>query len=212
MIGYAGVQTLVAAELAAHLPARLALLSTQLGPVLGGRDATPAFVASGQRAADHVGFDDWPFLLVVAQGMPQLRGSGMEPDGTREYRARYTTRVFAWVRGNGYEEVDAVRARLVLAAREVLLTGQQLAATVRIDETTWDERYSDVGTDDALATSVGAAWLGFVVEVQEDLAPRVPGVVLDAIDLRGEVAPLPLLTAARADTRAAGPVPHPALD
>ncbi len=205
MIGYGGVQGIVATALATRLPARLALLDTQLGPVLNGRSAVPAFVASGMRSADQVGLDDWPFVLTVVQGLPQLRLAEMEDDGAQVFWNRYGVRCFVWARGDGFEETDSVRARLTLAVREVLLTGVQFTTAVKLIPTTVDERYSDVGVDDTLASSVAASWVGFQVEAREVLTPRTPGAPLAAITVLGEVNPVPL------DTQAQASVPHPAL-
>jgi hypothetical protein len=217
--GAAGVTTAVAQALAGHVPARLALLELENGPLeygSGGTDTpevvrldpAPRFVAAGQRSADDVRLEDWPFLLVVAQRVASgmLDETGVSPRGAREYLVGYTLRIFVWARGDGFVQTTAVRDRLTLAVREVLLTHQQVAPWLRLDATTLDEAYSDVALDPDLASTIAAAWVGVVATSVEAVSPAGAPVVEEVAETEVAAAPLPP-TAGRG-VRAY----HPALD
>lgn len=219
MLGPREVATAIADVLSAHLPAEVDRLAVELGvavPALpdqagegaGGDstagvdgalelDAQPRLVAATQLSALDVGYDDWPFVLVVPQNLRSLRRVQVTDSGQYVYVARYPVRIFTWARGDGYHFTAAVRDRLILAVRETLLRRQHLedaGHALELDETTWSESYSDVGVDDVLKATVAAAYADTEWVVSSLLTPLAgPLGQVDTLDTRGQVLPHPAL-------------------
>ena len=206
MLGPREVASAISDVLVAHLPAEVDRLAAAIGPVvpdspdLGANpdlDAKPRLIAATQLSALDVGYDDWPFVLVVPQNLRSLRRVQVTDDGNYVYVARYPVRIFTWARGDGYHFTAAVRDRLILAVRETLLRRQHLedaGHALELDETSWSESYSDVGVDDVLKATVAAAYADTEWVVSSLLEPLVaPAGTADTLDTRVQNLPHPAL-------------------
>lgn len=193
MNGPEDVAEAIRSHLATALPERLALLRL----ALAADEATlpdPALITAQER--DLLDLGEWPALFVVVQRLARLRRvDGPNADGTLDYLADYPTRVFGFVRGQGYETVDLLRKRYVRAVREALFTAQE---ATHIDEASYVESYSDVD-EDSQKRSIAGFYADVTVTVPETMpAPSapVPAPDPDGWDLVIDVEALP----------------HPALD
>lgn len=186
MLGPRIVADAVAGHLAALVGGTLDVLEAEHGPVLLDPDSpaagptgdpAPKLVASTQLSVDGVGVDDWPFLLVVMQRMRKIARVDVDDDGSVLYRCEYPGRVFVWVRGDGFHGVAGLRDRLTLAVRQSLLANQRFgvpAGPMSLLEDELKEAYSDVGVDEELHATVGAAFVEIVVVTHERMAPGTP--------------------------------------
>lgn len=132
--------------------------------------APPADVAE-------VVIDDWPFLAISVRGAPQLRRIDLVDAVGDVFEVTYAARIYVWVRGDGYAQVKAVRDRLMLATREVVLANQLIGDGIRLIEQTLSEDYAPVGVDATLEATIGAGWIQAQWRSQETLAQPVIGPV-----------------------------------
>lgn len=154
-------------ELARLMPATVARIEERLGLPEG---AIPA----PARYADHelirIELDEWPAVFVVAQGVTDVTRVDVTA-GELVYAVSYPVRVFVMARGDGWDDTDLIRKRLVLATREVLLGVQSTAA---IDERTYRESYSDVAIDSDRNATIAGAYIEVVVTLHEVIADPPP--------------------------------------
>lgn len=218
MIGPEGAAELAAAWLEARIPYRLAALEARLD-LDAGSIGVPALVLPYDRL--RLGVEEYPAILVVAQGLPRLGPVDVNHAGD-SYRATYRLRVYAWVRDVDEQLTDLRRKRYALAIREAFLerltmsappplpaSGGNPAPRIATDALSLSESYSDIVVDDAGATIAGA-WVEVDVTIEERLeaAPLEldgsPAVEREPVELVGvDVTALPRDTASLP--------PHPAL-
>lgn len=166
MDGAEVARELVQAHLAATLPARLALIETQLGLAAG---SLPVPKITGPTDVRSLGLEETPAVMVVVRDTAAIDDDGKAAGG-REYRVRYVVRCLAWARGQDYEDTGDNRDRYVRALREVLLgrlTMQGRAAKVLTP--TWRESYSDVAKG-RNERGLAAGYAEFTLELVEVLA------------------------------------------
>lgn len=124
----------------------------------------------------NVGVDEWPFLAVSVRSTPRIRQLDMDPwAGSGQPRAAgtvfdvdYAARIYTWVRGDGYAQTKAVRDRLMLTVRQVILRNQ-VVGPVRLVAPTVSEEFAPIGVDAALEASIGAGWTQATWRAQETL-------------------------------------------
>jgi hypothetical protein len=175
MMGNDGAVALVIASIAAHYEARLAMLETELGAIPYQVAMVPVFISPAQVGYDSVALDEWPFLLVVPQGDPQLQRSGVDDDGAIKYDVLYNMIVFVWVRGDSFQSTAAVRGRMANVVKECLLAHQKLSDVAGVDETSITVRHSSVAPDpDHAGSTVSCAAINLRVRVKERLQPANP--------------------------------------
>lgn len=162
MIGPEGVAASLAALLRDAIVEEVAVTTAVNGPLMDGTglptDDDPDVVDADAIAAlvtprlivpappadiSEVQIDDWPFLAIDVRSAPKsapLPSAGTPPGidvgNARDYTFEYEARVFTWVRGDGYTQVKAVRDRLMLTVRQVLLRNQQFDVGIRLVEQT----------------------------------------------------------------------------
>lgn len=129
---------------------------------------------------DDLGIEEWPAVLVVGQNMTSAVLLEEDDDGDELYRCTYRLHVYVFVRGPSYAGTDALRKRLTLGVRELLLVRPGLAPDVQADRTSLTESYSDLALDEQSRT-VGAAYIRVDVTVEESLDPEVAAVRADAV-------------------------------
>ena len=174
MQGPDGLARILARALADGLPARLALLEAANGPTVDNTNPLPALIHWAQLPRDVLSSDDFPLVMVVVGQAPKF--TVVNPrlaDGSRVYDVRYQVGLFTWLRGTGYDQLTSARARLALGIREVLLATPEPSPGLRVDESTWRERYGDVRTPEGMAFSLAGAQTTFEAVLAETLAPVV---------------------------------------
>lgn len=177
MIGLDGLSRAVADVIGTDVRDRLDLLEEQLGPVEpNGADPTPQMVFWTMQEVAQLPVGDYPLVMVMGRNTPMMRRVGLV-DGAAEFDVEYVLRVLVLVRGEGYLETAALRGRLGLAVREVLLTRQSLEVGARLDESTLSESYSDVQYDAGNESTVAGVYLDARYVAREVLAPRRGGAV-----------------------------------
>lgn len=202
MIGPEGAGERVRAWLEARIPARLRILETRLG-LTPGSIGDPDHVAGEERGP--LGIEEWPAVYVLPQTMRSLELADVDGEAGELYRATYGIRVLAWVREDGYAEVDLLRRRYVLAIREALLERRTLQlsqsvyvgnpdADLAVDPRSIRESYGDLLTDESTQQTIAGAYLDVDVTVAELLeGPAKLGTVTTA-DVTGTELPHPGLT------------------
>lgn len=177
----------VATWLRARIPVQLRALEARL-------DLDPGALADPAQVLDHergpIGVEDWPAVFVLPLRLEGLALVDAEADGSELYRARYATRVLAWVRADDYAATDALRKRYALVIREALLERKALElrpgvwegnpdTDLTVDPLSIREDYSEVLVDEARRTIAGVD-VTVSVTVLEQVAPPPPlGTVLD---------------------------------
>lgn len=117
--------------------------------------------------------EDYPAVMLdpVATVGVRLVDNGID-DVADSYLVRYRLRVFVLVRGETYADTHNRRARLTLAARELILSRRSFDDPAgRYVEGTLVESYSDVEPDENGRTFAGA-YLELELELEETLDPR----------------------------------------
>lgn len=194
MTGPEGLAAAIAQLLNDSIVAEVDLTTAELGPLADGTglpaapgdpvdDAAIAALVTPQLIAPappddptNVPVEQWPFLAVAVQRTLETRRLDMDPWHGRPggavagivYEVTYQARIHTWVRGDGYEQTKAVRDRLALTVRQLVLRHQGIDA-VRLVESTVREEYSPVGLDTTLEASVGVAFLQASWRSQETL-------------------------------------------
>jgi hypothetical protein len=165
--GLEGAAALVADHLRVKLPDKCAELATRLA-VDPEEVPPPRLVAVGERSQLEPA--EWPAVLVVGLDATNFRMVDLVDGADEVYEVTYRLRSYGWIRGDTFEEVEAIRARLALAQREVLLEKRSLgdAAGARVEGETFRESYSDLETDDA-GRSLGGVYLEFLLTLTETL-------------------------------------------
>lgn len=191
MRGPEGAAELAATLLATDLPPRLAALASRL-------EVDPALIPPPALVLPYdepnLALEDWPAVFVVVEELLTLAPAEVHGDASETYRARYRALVYAWVRADGYLEVDLLRKRYVLAIREALLARKSLTPApsygsgafgaqvpgVVVDPTSLRESLSPPLTDGNGRTIAGA-YVAAILTVEEFLAgPEPLGTVLSA--------------------------------
>lgn len=182
-------------DLVVALGQRVAPELEELEAVRGWDDGTlprPGLVDRGQRPRleEH----EWPAILVVPVSLDGRRT--VDRSGAAEtYRSAYRVRVYLFVRADGFEAVETLRARYALAVSEVLLESPGLRddGTAAVDPTSLRESYSDVLPDE-VGRSVGAMYVELVVDLEESVtrSPLHPGAT--GVDVTAVPVPHPALT------------------
>lgn len=202
MLGPEGTAELARTWLAAALPARLAAIATRLN-VPAGTLPPPSTVAAYDRA--RLAVEEWPAVVVEVENLRKLELIDVVDQAGELYRTTYAARLYVWVRGDGYAEVDLVRKRYTLAVREVCLANKSLRpfrigtavdnAPIAVDPASIRESLSPELTDDTGRTIAGAF------------------LDLDLITLELLTGPpsLGTVNVTRVDERPLPPVAHPAL-
>lgn len=193
MLGPEGVARSLVGRLVERVPAKLAEIRTRLGV-----DAheLPNLDAVYATEIDVLAITNFPCMAVVEYDTTgRLGNRQLDIDSVYdEYQYRYRMRVFVWGMANGHVETDLLRKRMILAAREVLLTdkilhnddaGGQYAET---DAGTLRESFSDIG-ERAERQFLGNAYLEFEVVTQERLyvqvAPAEPAAIFTGLTAVG---------------------------
>jgi hypothetical protein len=219
MLGPEGAVEALATLLANELPAKAGELTTRLNTARLPRVEREALIPKLIEPYEVLDLpvDAFPAFLVVAQGMTRMvrvdiAGAGAARyAGQAVYRVRYRLRVFTWARGRTgtadpaerAAEADRNRKRLVLAVREVLLSGQELNVVIgrtvdldpdddgyrageevtgAIDETTLTESYDAIAVDEQSST-VAAAYTEVEVELDEAIPLVEPARLAELVDL-----------------------------
>lgn len=200
MTGPEGLAAALAALLEDQIVGEVALTTLELGPLADGTglpanpgdpidDAAIAGLVTPQLIAPAppddvttIEVSSWPFLAVAVQRAPQLRRLDMDPwtvAGSQVagivYEVTYQARLHTWVRGDGYAQTKAVRDRLALTVRQLVLRHQLVAGGIRLIEQTVLEEYSPVGIDTSLEATVGVAYLQAQWRAQETLLTDTDG-------------------------------------
>lgn len=187
MRGGAAVAQVYSDLIVQRTPEMLARLAVEQGGPVPGSDL--ALVAPGQRAADQIRLEDWPFVLVVPQRTESIAPDTVSGDGSMTYRVTYRLRIFVWARGNGFIETDLARHRLTLAVLETLLAYPQPQSHLRTDPTTVVTDYSDVVNDEALASTIAAASVDLAVTAHEALTPVRPSSTATDVTVAADTLP-----------------------
>jgi hypothetical protein len=182
VLGAEGVAAALADTLTLNIVGELEAVNIERGLLSDGSDPTdaavaqllvPQLIAPRPPDVDQVEIDEWPLIGVQVRTTPMIRAVDVtddEPDmdlaavpgsGGVDYLVTYNARVSVWVRGDGYALVGALRDRLMLATRCVLLRNQRIGATqvVRLVEQQLSENYAPVGVDERLGATIGAAFI-----------------------------------------------------
>jgi hypothetical protein len=187
--GPEGLALALAALLQDQIVGEVALTTAELGPLADGTglaapvdDEAIAALVTPQLISPappddptQVPVDQWPFLAVAVQRVTDLRRIDMDPYVGAEggqlagnvYEVTYQARLHTWVRGDGYEQTKAVRDRLAVTVRQLVLRHQKVADGIRLVEQTIREEYSPVGLDTSLEASIGVAFLQAQWRAQE---------------------------------------------
>lgn len=201
MLGPEGTAELARTWLAAVLPARLTAIAVRLGLEPGELPA-PALVAAYDRA--RLAVEEWPAVVVEVENLRSLEL--VDLDGTAElYRSRYAARLYVWVRGDSYADVDLTRKRYTLAVREVCLANKTLGPF----------RVAGAAVDAPLAVDPGSIRESLSPELGDDTGRTIAAayVELDLLTLERLDGPPALGTVELTDVREEHlePAPHPAL-
>jgi hypothetical protein len=173
VIGAEGVAQAAALLLERDTPTRVATLALELGPVLDDADATPVTIYPHAVDSDEVPADAYPWLEVRI-GQSSVLGVVERTDAGDTFRLRYDLEIFAWAIGAGYAQTQAIRNRLQLAVREVLLAAGTLPdVPSSIDVTSIREERAPTGFDESLESPVTAGRTRMSVTVDE-LLPIPP--------------------------------------
>lgn len=183
MNGPEGAATNVVAWLTTRIPARLRVLEQRYGLPAGGLP-DPVKVLDHERGP--IPMEHWPSVYVLSRGMGGMQLVDVRDDSSEIYQVTYGIRVLVWVRAEGYEAVDLLRKRYILAVREALLERKQLTpaatygsgdlgsptAQTMIAPETMREDYSEVILDSG--RTIAGAYLDVNVLVTEVLDPIYP--------------------------------------
>lgn len=174
MRGLDGVSRLCRDMLDAEITDRLVVLHAQQGPVgTNDADPTPRLIHWTQVDWAAVAWDQWPWVSFVPQRAAEARYNSRGPDGTRAYDYLYDFRAYCYVRGEGYDEVAALRGRLTLGVLECLLAFPKLADGIRVLPNGVLPTFSDITAVEEWSTSVAASYVSFQVQSREELTPAV---------------------------------------
>lgn len=190
MIGPEGAAELGAAWLALELPGRLEQLATRL-ELADGQLPAPALVLPYDEP--NLALEDWPAVFVVVEELLNLTLAEVHQDGGETYRSRYRALVFAWVRSDGYLEVDELRKRYVLAIREAMLYRKSLTPVPTYGAGTFGVQPPGIAVDvnsireslsppltDGNGRTIAGAYVECVLIVEEYLAgPPALGTALE---------------------------------
>jgi hypothetical protein len=180
-------------RLTADLPGRLARMETDLGLPAG---ALPVPQKIVPRDEWHLGVDDFPAVLIVAQDLVSLTPVDVGDEAGQRYRARYALRAYVWARGDHDADTDLARKRLTLAVRESLLALPSAGVDgLAVEPATIRESYSDVGVDEQTHATIAAAWIGFDAYQDELITDAAPVGSADALTVEVGLIPHPALVA-----------------
>lgn len=175
MRGLDGCARLCRDMLDVNIDSRLAILEDQLGEVPpNGANVRPQLIHWTEVDWAAVAWDAWPWVAFVPQNTAEALPQGREADGTQAFDYVYNFRAYFYVRGEGYDEVAAMRGRLGLAVRECLLAHPKLANGVRVLPNGVLETFSDIADVEEWKQNVAAGYISFQVRSREALSPAVP--------------------------------------
>lgn len=177
MNGLEGACDAVTGYLTAGLPAKTAQLRERYAVTA---EQLPDVTTVLPHDVDNLGIEQWPAVLVIGQNMTGAVLLDVDDAGDELYRCTYRLHVYVFARGPSYAGTDALRKRLTLGVRELLLVQPGPAPQVLVDRTTLTESYSDLALDEQSRT-VGAAYIRVDVTVEESLNPEVAAVRADAV-------------------------------
>jgi hypothetical protein len=162
------------------------VIATSLGLRLGAfctahATAAPKTVRRQARAHEET-VDAYPFVAVIARDVVSMRQLGPwdEEQAGTPYMVRYAVRVQCVTRSQGWDETDRARKRLILAAREALLSHRQLAPDARLVDQRWSERYYDLA--EPSNNPVGRTLAGGDVTIEVDVEEFVTEAPLHDVD------------------------------
>jgi hypothetical protein len=193
VIGPEGVGLLIAGVLSDTIVAEVDALAAELGPLADGTGTdpdealAPVSLVAPQLISPAppddvtvVPVDQWPFLAVSVRATPRIvlidtdpyLGAPGGPISGDVYDCDYTARIYTWVRGDGYTQTKAIRDRLMLAVRQVLLRNQASTSARLVADrggSALTEDFAPIGVDAQLQQTIGAGWTQGVWRVQETL-------------------------------------------
>lgn len=157
---------LVAGRLERRVPLKLIELEGRLGLPPATIDR-PRLYAAEERP--QIELDLWPAIIVVPREADLILTDRVS--GSETYDVNYRLRVYAFARGETFEETSTARHRLALAVREVILERPSLGdAGARVDVSGYRESYSDVDIEDRDGRSIAGAYAEFGLIIEETMA------------------------------------------
>lgn len=109
----------------------------------------------------------WPFIVIVPQSVTDTRVVDVTLTGT-EYELTYPVRVFAFVRGQEYDDTNLAIQRTTLALRECILSMRLASEDIKIDPRSLRESYAEVD-DETERRTIGASYVEFSLTATETL-------------------------------------------